>query len=137
MVNRQSKDFLPHTGNVYNKGSRQRVRCFFGCQFNWVPSVSTTSKKIWQSGEFPASWRNAIVVPIPKPNSQDSGPAAFRTISLTSCTAKLFECIINRRLITELESGGRLGERLHAFLAGRGTDIDEHCSTFRTLKSKR
>lgn len=36
--------------------------------------------------------------------------------------AKLFERIINRHLITELESSGRLDKRQHAFRAGRGTD---------------
>ncbi|XP_062542164.1 uncharacterized protein LOC134210157 [Armigeres subalbatus] len=78
--------------------------------------------KIWSEGEFPTSWRNAIIVPIPKSNCSDSGPAAFRPISLTSCMAKLFERIINRRLITELESTGRLDKRQHAFRAGRGAD---------------
>ncbi|XP_062534266.1 uncharacterized protein LOC134203408 [Armigeres subalbatus] len=106
-------------------------------------SVKTTLlellNSIWRSGEFPASWRNAIVVPIPKPNCHDSGPNAFRPISLTSCMAKLLERIINRRLITELESSGRLDKRQHAFRAGHGTDTyfaelerslpttDEHC----------
>jgi exonuclease III/ribonuclease HI len=94
---------------------------------------------IWRNGEFPTSWRNAVVVPIPKSNCHESGPDTFRPISLTSCLAKLFERIINRRLITELESSGRLDKRQHAFRAGRGTDtyfaelerslptVDEHC----------
>lgn len=67
--------------------------------------------KSWQSGESPACCWNAIGLPIPKPNRQDSGPAAIRPISVTSCMAKLFERIINRRLITELESSGRLDKR--------------------------
>lgn len=106
-------------------------------------SVKTTLlhllNEIWRNGEFPASWRNAIVVPIPKSNCNDSGPDAFRPISLTSCMAKVFERIINRRLITELESRGRLDNRQHAFRAGHGTETyfaelerslpttDEHC----------
>jgi ribonuclease HI len=93
--------------------------------------------KVWHSGEFPTSWRNAIVVPIPKPNCRNPGTESFRPISLTSCMAKLLERIINRRLITELETTGRLDKRQHAFRAGRGTDTyfatyllpveDEHC----------
>jgi hypothetical protein len=95
--------------------------------------------KMWNNGEFPTSWQNALVVPIPKPNCAESGAEAFRPISLTSCLAKVFERIINRRLITELECNGRLDKRQHAFRAGRGIDtyfaeldqslpsIDEHC----------
>jgi hypothetical protein len=106
-------------------------------------SVKTTLlevfNKIWRNGDFPINWRNAIVVPIPKPNCHDTGPGAFRPISLTSCMAKVFERIINRRLITVLESNGRLDKRQHAFRAGRGSDtyfaelerslpaVNEHC----------
>jgi ribonuclease HI len=95
--------------------------------------------RVWRNGVFPASWRTGIIVPIPKPNSSESGPAAFRPITLTNCIAKLFERIVNRRLTTELESNGRLDKRQHAFRAGRGVDTylaeldrslpntDEHC----------
>ena len=36
--------------------------------------------------------------------------------------AKVFERIIDRRLITELESSGKLDKRQHAFRSGRGAD---------------
>jgi exonuclease III len=95
--------------------------------------------KIWHKGEFPSSWRKAIIIPIPKTSCQNNGPGDFRPISPTSCMAKSFERIINRRLITELERNGRLDKRQHAFRTGRGTDtyfaelerslpvLDEHC----------
>jgi hypothetical protein len=106
-------------------------------------SVKTTLlklfNKIWHNGEYPISWRSSIIVPIPKQSCHDNGLGEFRPISLTSCIAKLFERIINRRLITELESNGRLDRRQHAFRTGYGTDtyfaelerslpnVNEHC----------
>ena len=95
--------------------------------------------RIWCSGELPASWRTGTIVPIPKPNAHDTDPAAFRPITLTSCMAKVFERIVNRRLTTELESNDRLDKRQHAFRSGKGTETylaeldrliantDEHC----------
>ncbi|XP_058811040.1 uncharacterized protein LOC131675929 [Topomyia yanbarensis] len=95
--------------------------------------------RVWRNGCFPASWRTGIVVPIPKPNTSESGCAAFRPITLVNCIAKVFERIVNRRLTTELEAKGRLDKRQHAFRASRGIDTylaeldrslpnnDEHC----------
>ncbi|XP_058448897.1 uncharacterized protein LOC131428855 [Malaya genurostris] len=156
---RESIDFSPNTEDVYNtditlnellwaldkgRGASTGPDMIGYPLLQRLPlSVKVTLlellNKIWSNGEFPASWRNAIVVPIPKPNCHDTGPAAFRPISLTSCMAKLLERIINRRLITELELNGRLDKRQHAFRPGRGTDTyfaelekslptaDEHC----------
>ncbi|XP_058449303.1 uncharacterized protein LOC131429269 [Malaya genurostris] len=156
---RESIDFSPNTEDVYNtditlneflwtldkgRGASTGPDMIGYPLLQRLPlSVKVTLlellNKIWSNGDFPASWRNAIVVPIPKPNCHDTGPAAFRPISLTSCMAKLLERIINRRLITELELNGRLDKRQHAFRPGRGTDTyfaelekslptaDEHC----------
>lgn len=78
--------------------------------------------RIWYSGVFPSNWRTGIIVPIPKPNTTETGPAAFRPITLISCLSKVFERMVNRRLITELETKGRLDKRQHAFRSGHGTD---------------
>lgn len=89
-------------------------------------SVKTTLlevlNKVWCSGIFPTCWRTATIVPILKPNCKTFEPDDFRPISLISCFAKLLERIVNRRLITELESSGRLDKRQHAFRSGRSTD---------------
>ena len=61
---------------------------------------------IWDSGNFPPSWREATVVPIPKSNKKDlSDPSNFRPIALTSCLCKTLERIINARLVWVLETG--------------------------------
>jgi len=54
---------------------------------------------MWTSGTFPPSWREAIIVPIRKPNKSCMDPLHYRPISLTCSLCKLFEkngeCLID------------------------------------------
>lgn len=59
--------------------------------------------RIWIEGTFPSSWGVAVVIPIPKPGKDHSLPTNFRPISLTSCVCKLFEKMVNSRLVWFLE----------------------------------
>lgn len=52
---------------------------------------------------FPRTWKQAIVVPIPKPNKNHSVPQNYRPISLLSNPGKLYERIILSRLQLEIE----------------------------------
>ncbi|KZR98229.1 putative Pol protein, partial [Daphnia magna] len=52
----------------------------------------------YSSGYLPPEWKNAIVVPIPKPNKPPNLPDSYRPISLTSCLCKVLERIMNNRL---------------------------------------
>ncbi|GFU85141.1 RNA-directed DNA polymerase from mobile element jockey [Trichonephila clavipes] len=47
---------------------------------------------------FPRSWRMAVVIPILKPNSDDSNPQNYRPISLLSSLSKAYEFVILNRL---------------------------------------
>ncbi|GFT72107.1 probable RNA-directed DNA polymerase from transposon BS [Trichonephila clavipes] len=47
---------------------------------------------------FPKSWRMAVVIPILKPNSDDSNPQNYRPISLLSTLSKAYEFVILNRL---------------------------------------
>ena len=51
-----------------------------------------------RSGHFPASWKRAKVIPIPKPNKPCTDTNSYRAISLLSVLAKLFERILATRL---------------------------------------
>ena len=59
---------------------------------------------IWLSGKIRFSWKEAIVVPIPKPNKDLSDPTNYRPIALTSCLCKTMERMVNDHLIWVLES---------------------------------
>ena len=60
-------------------------------------------RDIWLTGNFPSSWRQSYVVPIPKPGKDTSDPTNYRPISLTSCLCKIMERVVNSRLVWYLE----------------------------------
>lgn len=58
---------------------------------------------IWEKGFYPDSWRNAIIIPIPKPGKDSFNLSNYRPISLISTLSKLLEKMVNKRLIWHLE----------------------------------
>ena len=76
---------------------------------------------IWESGNFPSSWRQAIIVPLPKPGKDDSNPNNYRPIALTSCVCKTMERMVNARLVFYLEQNGILTEYQSGFRKQRST----------------
>ena len=50
---------------------------------------------LWQSQDFPDGWREATVIPIPKPGKDRTDPNNYRPIALTSCLCKIMERMIN------------------------------------------
>ena len=59
---------------------------------------------IWESGNFPASWKEAMIIPIPKPGKDDTNANNYHPIALTSCVCKTMERMINERLIWYIET---------------------------------
>ncbi|GFO05140.1 Pol-like protein [Plakobranchus ocellatus] len=59
---------------------------------------------IWTTGDIPPSWKEASVVPIPKPGKDPSDPSNYRPIALTNCLCKTLERMVNDRLVQVLES---------------------------------
>lgn len=76
---------------------------------------------IWNTEIFPTSWRESYLIPIPKPGKATNDPKNLRPIYLSSCMMKLFERMINRRLMNELENKNILGANQSAFRKGRQT----------------
>lgn len=101
----------------------------FSCKIALLELYNT----MWAEGEFPAQWKEGLVIPIPKPGADLSKPEGYRPITLLSCMGKLFERMINRRLITELESTGKLDHRQYAFRAGKG--VEAHLAHLESLLS--
>ena len=73
------------------------------------------------TGRFPAQWRAASVIPIPKPGKDHSDPLSYRPIALTSCLCKILERMINQRLIWYLEKKGILNRSQCGFRKHRCT----------------
>ena len=70
---------------------------------------------VWESGCFPPSWSEAVVIPIPKPGKDHLDPGNFRPIALTSCLCKTMERMINAHLMWSLESQSLLSEKQCGF----------------------
>ena len=64
--------------------------------------------KFYQQSYFPQQWKTAIIVPIPKPGKCHSVSTNYRPIALTSCLCKIFERMLNERLMEYLEMEGIL-----------------------------
>lgn len=71
---------------------------------------------IWLNGLFPDSWKASYIVPVLKPGKNPLEVASYRPIALMSCSCKIFEKMINRRLtwylntfhlISDFQSGSR------------------------------
>ena len=86
---------------------------------------------IWTTGAFPPSWREAEVVPIPKPGKDPTNPGNYRPIALTSCICKTMERLVNARLTWHLETNGLISDLQCGFRQGRST-VD-HLVRFETF----
>ena len=77
--------------------------------------------EVWVSGKFPTSWKQATIIPIPKPGKDNTDPSNYRPIALTSCLCKTLERMINTRLIWFLESNGLITNFQCGFRSKRST----------------
>jgi len=76
---------------------------------------------IWLTGNFPSSWRQSYVVPIPKLGKDTSDPTNCRPIALTSCVCKVMERILNNRLVWYLERNKIITPTQSGFRKSRST----------------
>lgn len=77
--------------------------------------------KIWVEGTYPSQWRTATIIPILKPNKDKGQASSYRPIALTCCLSKLFEKMINNRLMWELEAKNLLSPIQSGFRKNRST----------------
>lgn len=76
---------------------------------------------VWSSGKIPSTWKEAIIVPILKQGKDPSMVSSYRPIALTSCLCKVFEKMVNRRLLHFLEANKLLDPYQCGFREGRST----------------
>lgn len=69
------------------------------------------------------------MIPIPKVGKASKTAESFRPISLTSCFAKIYERLVNRRLTTFLEENKFLDQSQFAFRKGKG--VGNYMATMR------
>lgn len=76
----------------------------------------------WRTHSIPQVWKNATIIPIPKPGKPTSQLISFRPISLTSAAGKICERMVERRLRHWLESNNKLTEDQAGFRKMRSTE---------------
>jgi hypothetical protein len=72
-----------------------------------------------RSGTFPETWRNAVVVVIPKPGKNPLEARSYRPISLLPVLSKALEYIVCSKIRAATES--RLSSRQYGYTQGRST----------------
>jgi ribonuclease HI len=96
---------------------------------------------VWTSQEFPVTWKEATVIPILKKGKDPLDANSYRPISLTSCLCKVYERMINGRLVFHLEAKNLLSPRQWGFRKNKSTEdvlailSTEICDAFRTKES--
>ena len=89
--------------------------------FRSLDSLLRIFNQIWHTGILPDSWKEAIVIPIPKPSKDSTNPANYRPIALTSCICKTMERMVNDRLVWFLEKNQLIATVQSGFRKQRGT----------------
>ena len=76
---------------------------------------------LWEKGEFPPGWREAVIIPLLKPGKSGFNALDYRPISLTSTLCKLMERMVNCRLIWFLEHNNFFASEQCGFRKYRST----------------
>ena len=69
-----------------------------------------TFNDIWETVNVPKSWKEATIIPVPKPGKDNTNPNNYRPIALTRCICKTLERMINERLVWYLEKNNIITE---------------------------
>ena len=75
----------------------------------------------WESDTFPESWREALIISIPKPGKDNFNPLNYRPIALTSCICKTVERMANERIVWYLDNNGLLAKQQCGYRSKRST----------------
>lgn len=70
---------------------------------------------------FPTEWKIANVVALPKPGKDHTDPKSYRPISLLCTFSKIFEKIIQRRLLSHIRANNLLSDMQFGFRSERST----------------
>ena len=75
----------------------------------------------WKSDTFPESWREALIISIPRPGKDHFNPLNYRPSALTSCICKTVERMVNECLVWYLENDGLLAKQQCGYMSNRST----------------
>ena len=89
------------------------------------PELSAILSKLFNNclteSSFPSNWKTASVVPIFKNSGNGSDTLHYRPISLLNIISKVFESLINKALVSHMESNGLFSDTHYGFRSARST----------------
>lgn len=88
---------------------------------NLTQNIQRIINDYWSKGQYPKEQKNALVNPILKLNKNPKDTESYRFISRTSCLGKIFENIINRRIVWWLEKHNKLNKDQIGFRPNQST----------------
>lgn len=77
--------------------------------------------KMYFERDFPENWRNALLIPILKNGKDPKSTKNYRPIALTNCLCKVFERMINKRIIWWMETKDKFNIYQSGFRKHRAT----------------
>ena len=101
------------------------------------PELSPVLSKLFlrcvEVGVFPSCWKIASAVAVPKKGCDSAQPSSYRPISLLPIAGKIFEALINKSLVSFLESHSLLSDLQYGFRHSRSSGdllayVTEHIS---------
>lgn len=90
----------------------------------------------WVKGIVPHNWRRAIIIPIHKPGKPATESKSYRPIALTSVLCKIFERMVNERLIKFIIQNKILHPLHLGFLPFKGCDVALFCIFNHIIKAR-
>jgi retron-type reverse transcriptase len=87
----------------------------------WKTLLHLLLQNIWSNGAIPSIWKSSVVVPIHKQGKSRFDINSYRPIALTSHVCKVFEKIINTRLLYFCEKNKIVPAVQAGFRKGRST----------------
>jgi hypothetical protein len=90
------------------------------CSFELALPLTKLFAHSFRKGKVPASWKFAVVQPVPKPGDNKS-PLNYRPISLLPVMGKVMERVVNQSIVSFLRHHNLLNDRQYGFLSERST----------------
>ena len=90
-------------------------------------------------GYFPRQWREGRAVFLPKPGKDPSVTGSYRPLTMLSILGKVYERVVNRRIVDHYDTHQPLHQRQYGFRKGIGTEmaINQVCDLYRNETQRR
>ena len=84
---------------------------------NLLHPLTTLFNYVWMKGEYPDKWSEGVIQPLHKKGSYNE-PDNYRKLTLMACMGKIFEAILNKRLVFQSEATGIVDPNQFGFTQG-------------------